>query len=125
MSSVQHGLGSLKSVAASERRRYTRYKMAVQIELRPEGTGFPIRLQTSDLSCGGCYLEMAFTLEVGRRVEIVMWIGDKKLVAKGMVVSCHPQFGNGIEFTEISNEQRDQLEEFLIRAAQEGERLPH
>lgn len=96
-----------------ERRRYRRVRFAMPIELHAEGAAAPIRLQTTDISAGGCYVEMGFTLAEGTRLEAVMWLGDRKLAVKGVVVSSHPQFGNGIEFTEITDEQRKELEGYL------------
>lgn len=116
----------LHSVEASprERRAYERFKIALQAELRPEGTDFPIRLQTTDVSCGGCYLEMAFTLQRGHRVDLILWLGGQKLLLKGVVVSSHPQFGNGIEFTGITEDQRQRLEQFLLWNSAEKNTLP-
>jgi len=35
------------------------------------------------------------------------------VAAHATVVTCHPQFGNGFQFTEISADDRDLLETFL------------
>jgi hypothetical protein len=118
----------LQSVAEArqeppERRLHERFKIALQIELRPEGTDFPIHLQTTDVSCGGCYLEMAFTLEPGRNLDLILWLGGQKLLLKGVVVSSHPQFGNGIEFTGMAEDQRYRLEQFLSWNAAEKKTL--
>jgi c-di-GMP-binding flagellar brake protein YcgR len=97
----------------SERRRHRRFCFAMPIELRAEGAAAPIRLQTTDISAGGCYVEMGFTLREGTQLEAVMWLGERKLVVKGVVVSSHPQFGNGVKFTEMTDDQRKALEAYL------------
>jgi hypothetical protein len=38
----------------SDRRRYPRRTVNVQIEVRPDGSDIPLRLETTDLSRGGC-----------------------------------------------------------------------
>lgn len=101
------------SAPHSERRRYPRRKVAIQTELHLEGKETPMRLQTADLSLGGCYIETMFTLPVGCRMKMILWIGDKKVEARALVVTCHPQFGNGIEFTEMAPSDRDELGQFL------------
>jgi hypothetical protein len=87
------------SAPRPERRRYPRNKVAIQAELHLEVKGAPARLHIADLSLGGCYIETMFTMSVGAKLKMILWIGDKKLEARALVVTCHPQFGNGIEFT--------------------------
>src|SRR5229473_1902532 len=40
---------------------------------------------------------------------ITLWIGDMKISARGVVVSSHPSFGNGIKFTRLPDESKDRL----------------
>lgn len=102
-----------KEWALPERRRYCRTKAAVQIELRPEGSSAPIRTQTTDICAIGCYVEMSITLEVGSAVSIVFWLGQTKVTAQGKVITRHSQFGNGIEFVDMCEEDRNKLAEYL------------
>ena len=41
-----------------DRRQHPRYTVQVQIELRQEGSDVPMRLETTDLSRGGCYIQL-------------------------------------------------------------------
>ena len=92
-----------------ERRRHPRVKTPVQVELRPEGSAAPLRVETSDISATGCYVEMSMTLAVGTRLSIVLWLEAQKVIADGVVRTQHPQFGNGIEFVGMSTGDRDKL----------------
>jgi hypothetical protein len=74
-----------------------------------------MRLETSDLSLGGCYVEMALTLDIGTRLDIVLWLHGRKLSTRGVVVTRHPQFGNGIEFVGLFSENEHRLRAFLER----------
>ena len=96
-----------------ERRRNPRTKVMVEVELHSAGTAAPLRARTTDLSLGGCYVEMMFTLEVGTTLKIVLWINDVKMSVRGIVVTRHPQVGNGIQFTDMAAEDRVRLERFL------------
>jgi c-di-GMP-binding flagellar brake protein YcgR len=96
-------------LSTPERRRYPRVKTPVQVELRPEGSAAPLRVETSDISATGCYVEMSMTLAVGSRLAIVLWVGDERVTAEGIVRTQHPQFGNGIEFAGMSTGDRDKL----------------
>ena len=96
-----------------ERRKYPRVKVAIPIEFKPEGAAVASHAETADLSLAGCYVEMSFTLPVGSKLELSLWVEDERLAAKGIVVTHHPQFGNGIEFLEMSQEDQAKLAHFL------------
>ena len=102
-----------QNVLPAERRRYLRIQAAVQIEIRPEGTNVPMRLETSDLSLGGCYVEMNLTLDVGTKLDIVLWLDQQKVCTRAVVVTRHPQFGNGISFLSVSPDNEARLRAFL------------
>ncbi len=102
--------------AAFERRRFRRLKKAVQAELRVQGSDTPIRAETTDISEGGCYIEMAVTLDLGAPVKLILWLGHKKLELNAKVVTRHPQFGNGIEFGQMSEVSQRLLHAFLESA---------
>jgi hypothetical protein len=96
-----------------EKRRHPRCKVAVQVELYPEGVTAPLRTATCETSLGGCYLETMFTFAVGATLTMTLWLGDEKVVTPCRVATCFPQVGNGIEFTGMSTEDQKKLERFL------------
>jgi c-di-GMP-binding flagellar brake protein YcgR len=102
-----------QNIVPPERRRHFRIQVAVQIEIRPEGTNVPMRLETSDLSIGGCYVEMALTLEIGTKLGIILWLDQEKVSTRAVVVTRHAQFGNGISFLSVSPENAAKLRSFL------------
>jgi len=88
-------------------------KIAVEAELQSERTATPLRVKTADLSLDGFYVEMMFTLEVGTKLKIVLWIDDVKVSTGGIVMTRDLQVGNGIEFTDMAPEDRATLKHFL------------
>jgi len=72
-----------------------------------------MRLETADLSLGGCYVEMATTLDIGTKLDVVVWLDHQKLIAQGVVVTRHTQFGNGIQFAGMAPEDACTLGCFL------------
>jgi hypothetical protein len=54
-----------------------------------------------------------FTLDVGTKLEIVMWFDDQKVNAKGVIATRYPQVGNGIDILEMSAEDHAKLEAFV------------
>ena len=96
-----------------ERRRSPRKKAAVQAELLLQGRTVPLRVSTTDLSFNGCYIENMYTLPIGARLNIGLWIQEEKLKIRAIVKTCDPMFGNGIQFLETSEQDRDQIEKYL------------
>jgi hypothetical protein len=94
-------------------RQYPRFKVALPIELRPNGAATPLRGQTSDIGLGGCYVEMMFTQEVATPVDITLWVGEAKISGMAEVVSKHPSFGNGFKFVRLTKQGEADLQHYL------------
>jgi hypothetical protein len=97
-----------------ERRQYPRYSAHLPLELRVEGSDVPMRLQTTDVSRNGCYIETHMPFSVGARVEAKLWLGETRIVSRGgRIVTSHPQFGNGIMFLTFDGDGGQRLQAFL------------
>jgi c-di-GMP-binding flagellar brake protein YcgR len=101
------------AVRKLDRRQHPRYTTQVQIEIRLEGSDVPMRLVTTDLSLGGCYIELMIPLSVGIRLQATLWLDGYSIVIRGLVVTRHPQFGNGIMFVEIEGHGEQLLHRYL------------
>src|SRR5260370_11698289 len=77
-----------------DRRLCPRYTLQVQIELHQQGSADPLRLQTTDISRGGCYVQMPTPLPVGVFVQAILWLDSYPIVIRGPVVTHPPQFAN-------------------------------
>jgi hypothetical protein len=73
----------------------------------------PIRCQLTDLSLGGCYLEISSPFPVSSRVTLSMKAGGVEVRAQGLVRVMHPDKGMGVEFTQTTPEHRTAVEKFL------------
>jgi hypothetical protein len=96
-----------------DRRLCPRYTLQVQIELHQQGSADPLRLQTTDISRGGCYVQMPTPLPVGVFVQAILWLDSYPIVIRGRVVTHHPQFGNGIMFVEFEGPAEKLLNRYL------------
>ena len=67
---------------AAEKRRHPRVKIRIPVELRVEDNELVMRTATSDISLGGCYVEMMFTLERGAHLEMTFDTGERMLVVR-------------------------------------------
>jgi c-di-GMP-binding flagellar brake protein YcgR len=79
---------------------------------------YPRRGQTSNLSEGGCYIEMVQTLEPPTCVDVVLWLNDEKIQARAEVVTRNANLGNGIRFIRISEADKQKLRQFVEKAKQ-------
>jgi hypothetical protein len=96
-----------------DRRRYIRVKCSISAELHPFGQPV-IRGKASDLSEGGCFVEMPIPLQVDTTFEIAIWLGQTKLRLKGAVASSAPGFGIGVRFVNPSPADRDALKRHVV-----------
>jgi hypothetical protein len=101
------------ALAKPDRRFHSRYTVQIQIELRQAGNDVPMRLATTDLSRGGGYVELMMPLPVGVRVQATLWLDGYLIVVQAVVVTLHPQFGNGIMFLKFEGEAEQLLHRYL------------
>src|SRR5579859_126188 len=73
----------------------------------------PIRCQLTDLSVGGCYLEISSPFPIATRVTLSMRAGGIEVRVQGLVRVMHPDKGMGVEFTQGTTEHRVAVERFL------------
>jgi CheY-like chemotaxis protein len=73
----------------------------------------PVACKLSDLSLGGCYLEMPSPFPVRTRLVLAMKVGQLEVEAEGMVRVMHPEVGMGVELTQHTTQQREQVEKFI------------
>jgi CheY-like chemotaxis protein len=108
----------------SNRRGQTRYACRLGAEVYQKGSSVRNYCHLSDLSPGGCYLEMPLAFAAGTTVEIVVRTHEMKLRLSGEVKSSHPGYGMGVSFHLNTRDERhgvQQLIDFVAAAAQTSE----
>ncbi|MFY9743781.1 MAG: PilZ domain-containing protein [Candidatus Sulfotelmatobacter sp.] len=88
------------------RRGQTRYACRLGAEVYQRGSAVRNYCHLSDLSPGGCYLEMPVAFTPGTSVEITVRTFDIKLRLAGEVRASHPGYGMGISFKLNTKEER-------------------
>jgi CheY-like chemotaxis protein len=86
------------------RRTQARYACGLGAEVYRQGVSVPHRCCLTDLSSGGCYLEVALPFPKGSPLEIVVRTYEMKLRLRGTVLTSHPGYGMGVAF-ELDNQQ--------------------
>ena len=84
----------------------------------------PVRCQLSDLSLGGCYLEISSPFPVSSRVMLSMRAAGIEIRAQGVVRVMHPDKGMGVEFLQATREHRSAVERFLAVLSENRNLLP-
>jgi len=73
----------------------------------------PASCRLTDLSLGGCYLEINAPFPVQSRVVLSMRVANLSVQVEGVVRVMHPEAGMGVEFTQRTPQQRQQVEKFI------------
>jgi hypothetical protein len=60
----------------------------------------------SDISSSGCFIETMWPLAMNSKVEVVLRLNGREVRAKAVVRSAKPSWGMGLEFTEVSDDDR-------------------
>jgi CheY-like chemotaxis protein len=109
---------------ADDRRGQTRYACRLGAEVYQRGSSVRNYCHLSDLSPGGCYLEMPLAFANGAAVEIVVRTHDMKLRVSGEVKASHPGYGMGVSFMLSTKDERhgvQQLIDFVAATTQASE----
>jgi len=116
--------GALVSNAAN-RRGEQRFACRLGAEVYALGTGVPNRCVLTDISEGGCYVEMTTPFARRSGVEIVVRTADTKLVIRGRVLKPDSGFGMGVRFEYRDAAERQEVLRLLavVAAATRDEQL--
>jgi hypothetical protein len=105
--------GATVKVSASNRRHYPRHKITLPVELRDERVQAPIRINATDVSGNGCYVETMLPLPLGTVLRVDFWLDSEHVNITAVVRTCDPGVGNGIEFTGMSPESKARMQAYL------------
>lgn len=94
---------------AGNRRGERRFACKLGAEVYRLGTSVPNRCTLSDISEGGCYVEMPSPLAGQSGVEILVRTVDAKFKIRGQVLATHPGFGMGVRFIFRDSAEREEI----------------
>ena len=95
------------------RRGQARYACRLGAQVYLIGTPVPNHCCLTDLSSGGCYLEIPLPFPKSSSVEIIVRTHEMKLRLQGTVQASHPGYGMGIAFKLKAKEERDQVKKLI------------
>jgi len=97
----------------SERRRAPRYPIIADAEITEIVSNTKLRARTSDLSAGGCFLDMLNPSPEGTEIRIRISHANTTFTALGRVVFLFPNMGMGVMFTSVDASQQAVLQKWL------------
>jgi len=109
--------GAMVSIPAASaglnKRRYHRHKISLPIELRDERVKIPLRINATDVSGNGCYIESMMPLPLGTVLRVDFWLDAEHVNITAVVRTCDPGVGNGIEFTGLPPDGKTRMQAYL------------
>jgi CheY-like chemotaxis protein len=84
----------------------------------------PIRCQLTDMTLGGCYLEISTPFPVSSRVTLSMRAAGVEIRVQGIVRVMHPDKWMGVEFLPAAPDHRPTVERFLSALSENRTLLP-
>jgi hypothetical protein len=95
------------------RRRFARHKISFPLELRDERVNTPMRVNATDISGNGCYVETVMPLQVHTTLKADFWVDQEHVLTSATVRTRDPGVGMGIEFTGMMEEAKNRFQTFL------------
>jgi hypothetical protein len=95
------------------RRKFLRHRISFPLELRDERVNTPMRVNATDISGNGCYVETVMPLTIGTALRVDLWIDQERLSPSAVVRTRDPGVGMGIEFTGLPEESKKRFQAHL------------
>jgi DNA-binding NarL/FixJ family response regulator len=106
---------------SGNRRGQSRHACRLGADVYRMGVPVPNRCSLTDISAGGCYVEMPTPFPSGTNVEIVVRTLELKVRMSGVVQSVHPGFGMGVKLNLNSPEDTDHLQSLIRLLSESGD----
>lgn len=96
------------------KRRYPR--LPVLVDCRVEGASGRNEIRMTDLSRTGCYVDTSMSFPAGTKVTLYAQLGDGEVALPGRVIPLNSGGGFGVEFTDLDEAAKQQLDAYLQQA---------
>ncbi len=95
------------------RRRFVRHKISFPLEFRDERVNTPMRVNATDISGNGCYVETVMPLRVGTTLKVDFWMGEERISSTAVTRTHDPGVGMGIEFIGMTDDTKKVFQAYL------------
>ena len=98
---------------ADNRRRFQRHQISFPLEFRDERVNMPLRLNATDISGNGCYVETTSPMPVSTVLRVDFWIDQERTTSTATVRTHDRGVGMGVEFTGLPDESKKRFQAHL------------
>ena len=95
------------------RRRFQRHKISFPLEFRDERVNTPMRVNATDISGNGCYVETVMPLPVSTSLRVEFWIDQEQISTSAVVRTRDPGVGMGVEFSGMTEDSKKRFQAYL------------
>ena len=95
------------------RRRFLRHRISFPLEFRDERVNTPMRVNATDISGNGCYVETVMPLAIATVLRVDFWIDQERMSATATVRTRDPGVGMGIEFAGLPDDSKRRFQDHL------------
>jgi hypothetical protein len=104
---------NLPTAAPDNRRKFQRHKISFPLEFRDERVNTPMRVNATDISGNGCYVETVMPLPISTVLRVDFWIDQDRTSATATVRTRDPGVGMGIEFSGLPEDSKRRFQSHL------------
>jgi hypothetical protein len=104
---------NLPTITPDNRRRFQRHKISFPLEFRDERVNTPMRVNATDISGNGCYVETVMPLPIHTVLRTDFWIDEERISASATVRTRDPGVGMGVEFTGLPEDSKRRFQAHL------------
>lgn len=101
------------SAPPDNRRKFPRHKISFPLEFRDERVNTPMRVNATDISGNGCYVETVMPLAISTTLRVEFWIEEERVSCSSTVRTRDPGVGMGIEFTGLTEDSKKRFQAHL------------
>jgi hypothetical protein len=104
---------NLPNFAPDNRRKFLRHRITFPMEFRDERVNTPMRVNATDISGNGCYVETVMPLPISTVLRVEFWIDQERISSSATVRTRDPGVGMGIEFTGLPDDTKKRFQAHL------------
>jgi len=101
----------------ANRRKMPRYPVVAEAQVTDLSTGSKFNVRISELSAGGCYVDILNAIPDGSLVRVSVVRDKGNFEAEGKVVYNHPGMGLGVCFIAVEPHDRETLNAWITELA--------
>ena len=103
----------------ASRRQDMRYGCEIAVELRVRGGEIPMWVTASDISAGGCRIQVPQAVVPMSEVSMALWLDHEKVWMHGVVTHSLYGCGTGIRFARLQQSAQQRLAKLLATSSAE------